>query len=116
MRQAQALQAAQLRSQGRTWTEIAAVFRATYRINPRVALRQAHGWSQPQAAERWTARWPDDPKTFKNFSYWEQWPSQTGHAPSLETLDRLSQLFEGRGTDLVSDCDDSSGQPVLPAG
>jgi transcriptional regulator with XRE-family HTH domain len=115
MRQAQALQAAQLRSQGRTWTEIAAVFRATYRINPRVALRQAHGWSQPQAAERWTARWPDDPKTFKNFSYWEQWPSQTGHAPSLETLDRLAQLYECRVTDLLSDCDDYGarlGRPV----
>src|SRR5450432_3793277 len=79
IRQAQALQAVQLRSQGRTWAEVATVFRTTYRVNPRVALRQAHGWSQPQAAEQWTVRWPDDPKSFKNFSYWEQWPSQTGH-------------------------------------
>ena len=54
LRQAQALQTVQLRSQGRTWAEIAAVFRVTYRVNPRVALRQAHGWSQPQAAARWT--------------------------------------------------------------
>jgi transcriptional regulator with XRE-family HTH domain len=114
VRQAQALQAAQLRSQGRTWADIAAVFRATYRINPRVALRQAHGWSQPQAAERWTARWPDDPKTFKNFSYWEQWPSQTGHAPSLETLDRLARLYECKVTDLLADCDDYSAQPGRP--
>jgi transcriptional regulator with XRE-family HTH domain len=115
IRQAQAQQAVQLRSQGRTWSEVATVFRATYRVNPRVALRQAHGWSQPQAAEQWTVRWPDDPKTFKNFSYWEQWPSQTGHAPSLETLDRLAQLYECRVTDLLDDCDDYSGQPVRPA-
>jgi hypothetical protein len=114
VRQAQALQAVQLRSQGRTWAEIAAVFRTTYRVNPRVALRQAHGWSQPQAAERWTSRWPEDPKTFKNFSYWEQWPSQTGHAPSLETLDRLAQLYECRVTDLLADCDDYGDRPAQP--
>jgi hypothetical protein len=69
-------------------------------------MRQAHGWSQPQAAERWTEIWPDDPKTFKNFSYWEQWPGQTGHAPSLETLDRLARLYECRVTDLLGDCHD----------
>jgi len=111
VRQAQALQIAQLRSQGRTWAEIAAAFQVAYRVNPRVALRQAHGWSQPQAAERWTERWPDDPKTFKNFSYWEQWPGPTGHAPSLDTLDRLAQLYECRLTDLLADCRDY-GRPA----
>ncbi|HEX9033000.1 MAG TPA: hypothetical protein VF834_14265 [Streptosporangiaceae bacterium] len=106
VRQAQALQSAQLRSQGRSWADIGAYFQAAYRVNPRVAIRQAHGWSQPQAAERWTALWPDDPKTFKNFSYWEQWPGQTGHAPSLDTLDRLAQLYECKVTDLLADCHD----------
>ena len=106
VRQAQALLAAQLREEGRSWAELGAVFQATYRVNPRVAMRQAHGWSQPQAAERWTEIWPDDPKTFKNFSYWEQWPGQTGHAPSLETLDRLARLYECKITDLLGDCQD----------
>jgi tetratricopeptide (TPR) repeat protein len=115
VRQAQALLTSQLRGEGRTWAEIAAVFRATYRVNPRVALRQAHGWSQPQAAERWTARWPDDPKTFKNFSYWEQWPGQTGHAPSLDTLDRLAQLYQCKLTDLLADCDDYGTPPSAAA-
>jgi hypothetical protein len=112
MRQAQSLLAGQLRARGQTWAEIAAEFRALYRVNPRVALRQTHGWSQPQAAARWTARWPDDPKTFKNFSYWELWPGGTGHAPSLGTLDRLAQLYECSVTDLLADCGDYSSPQV----
>lgn len=103
--------AGQLRAQGRTWAEIAAEFRAVYRVNARVALRQAHGWSQPQAAAQWTAHWPDDPKTFKNFSYWELWPSETGYAPSLDTLDRLAQLYGCSITDLLADCKDYGGPP-----
>ena len=113
LRQAQSLLAGQLRARGRTWAETAAEFRAVYRVNARVALRQAHGWSQPQAAARWTARWPDDPKTFKNFSYWELWPGGTGHAPSLDTLDRLAQLYECSVTDLLADCGDY-GAPQVP--
>lgn len=116
VRQAQALQAAQLRQQGRSWAEIGAVFQVAYRVNPRVALRQAHGWSQPQAAERWTELWPDDPKTFKSFSYWEQWPGQTGHSPSLDTLDRLARLYECKVTDLLTDGQDYGARPVVAAG
>jgi hypothetical protein len=109
IRQAQAIQAAQMRQQGLSWAEIGAAFQAAYRVNPRVALRQAHGWSQPQAAQRWTELWPQDPKTFKNFSYWEQWPGQTGHSPSLDTLDRLARLYECKITDLLTDCRDYGG-------
>lgn len=116
VRQAQALQAAQLRQQGRSWAEIGAVFQVAYRVNPRVALRQAHGWSQPQAAERWTDLWPDDPKTFKSFSYWEQWPGQTGHSPSLDTLDRLARLYECKVTDLLTDGQDYGARPAPLAG
>lgn len=116
IRQAQAMQAAHMRSQGRSWAEIGAAFQVAYRVNPRVALRQAHGWSQPQAAERWTELWPDDPKTFKNFSYWEQWPGQTGHSPSLDTLDRLARLYECKITDLLTDCQDYGAKPAPVAG
>jgi hypothetical protein len=101
-----------LREEGRTWAEIGVSFQISYRVNPRVAMRQAHGWSQPQAAEEWTKIWPDDPKTFKNFSYWEQWPGQTGHAPSLETLDRLARLYECKVTDLLGDCRDYGTRPT----
>src|SRR5262245_45291659 len=100
-----------MREQGRSWAEIGAAFQAAYRVNPRVALRQAHGWSQPQAAQRWTELWPEDPKTFKNFSYWEQWPGQTGHSPSLDTLDRLGRLYECKSTALLTDWRDYGGKP-----
>jgi hypothetical protein len=111
VRQAQALHTSQLRQEGRTWAEIGVAFQFAYRVNPRVAMRQAHGWSQPQAAQEWTKLWPDDPKTFKNFSYWEQWPGQTGHAPSLETLDRLARLYQCKVTDLLGDCRDYGTRP-----
>ncbi|MBV9031796.1 MAG: hypothetical protein JO364_16130, partial [Pseudonocardiales bacterium] len=72
-------------------------------MNARVAFRLAHTWSQRQAADEWNRRWPDDPKTFKNFSYWEIWPSATGYAPSLYVLTKLAQLYECNISDLVID-------------
>src|SRR5690349_9353043 len=95
-----------LRSAGKTWVEIAAVFRDEYKVNARVSFRIARGWSQSEAADRWNERWPDDPKTFKNFSYWEQWPNKTGYAPSLEVLGRLADLYGCRVSDLLVDAAD----------
>lgn len=106
LKQIQAQLSDQLRAADHSWAQIGREFQRRFHVNARVAMRQARGWTQPEAAERWNRRWPDDPKTFKNFSYWEAWPSSTGYAPSLEVLDRMAQLYECSVADLLSDLDD----------
>ncbi|MCA1706211.1 MAG: hypothetical protein LC808_24270 [Actinobacteria bacterium] len=95
-----------LRASGASWVEVAAVLQQRYRLNARVALRYAHGWSQRRAADEWNQRWPDELKTFKNFSYWESWPGSTGHAPSFDNLSKLAELYECAVSDLVVDLPD----------
>jgi tetratricopeptide (TPR) repeat protein len=116
-RQEQTLAAQKLRAQGWNWSQVAAELCGRYHVNPRVAHRLARGWSQREAADAWNARWPDDLKTFKNFSTWELWPGPTGHAPSLATLDRLAQLYECAVTDLLTDMPDYGPKPeTAPSG
>ncbi|MGH3901522.1 MAG: hypothetical protein ACRDTA_25370 [Pseudonocardiaceae bacterium] len=95
-----------LRASGASWVEVAAALQQRYRINARVALRYAHGWSQRQATDAWNQRWPDELKTFKSFSYWEQWPGSTGHAPSFDNLSKLAELYECAVSDLLVDLPD----------
>ncbi|MBT3163075.1 helix-turn-helix transcriptional regulator [Streptomyces sp. Vc74B-19] len=114
-RQEQVQFATELRAAGRTWPEAAAAVRHRYRVNARVAPRLARGLSQRQVAELWNQRWPDDPKTFKNISTWELWPASTGHAPSLDTLDRLAQLYECSVADLLADLPTHGHPPPHPS-
>jgi len=92
-----------LRSSGSSWVEVAEALRQDYRLNARAAFRYAHSWSQRRAADEWNKRWPDELKTFKNFSYWESWPGSTGHAPSFDNLSKLAELYECAVSDLLAD-------------
>ena len=103
-----------LRAVGKSWVEVAEVLREQYRFNARVALRYAHGWSQSQAATEWNKRWPDELKTFKMFSYWEQWPSVTGHAPTFDNLSKLAELYECAVSDLLVDLPDFRHRDSTP--
>jgi hypothetical protein len=40
------------------------------------------------------------------FSYWEMWPSSTGHAPSFDNLSKLAELYECAVSDLLRDLPD----------
>ena len=117
-RQAQIALALSLRANGQTWVEIADTLRARHGLNARAAMRIARGWSQSDVAEAWVRRWPDEPRTFKNISYWEQWPGRSGYAPSLDVLAKLAELYECRVADLVVDLADfrlSDRPPVAAA-
>lgn len=119
-----------LRSSGSSWVDIAEALSECYHVNPRLAFRYAHGWSQERAAEEWNNRWPDELKAAKNFSNWESWPGPTGHAPSYGNLAKLAELYQCSVSDLLTDQPDfrhldeaDSSKPlvvkkklILPAG
>ncbi|MFD0747456.1 helix-turn-helix transcriptional regulator [Phytohabitans flavus] len=88
-------EAERLRAAGRSYRQIAVLWRERDGVNSRVAYRLAHGLTQADVAERWNAQWPDPatPKTAKTISYWEIWPGPGGRTPSPDTLNKLAYLY-----------------------
>lgn len=105
--------ARRLRAAGWTYTEIVARWQVDHSLNPRVAMRLAHGLTQAEVAARWNELWPDPvPRTAKQISYWEIWPAPGGRTPSLETLNRLAMIYQCRAGDLLGGEDHSDLDPV----
>jgi len=95
-----------LRTAGASPAVTARQLRERFGVRAFAAMRLAHGWSQSDAATEWNHRWPESPRTFKNFSYWENWPGSAGHAPSLDVIDRLARLYGCAAHDLLADLPD----------
>jgi len=106
-------EALQLRQSGWTFSAIAKDWSARHGLNPRVAMRLAHGLTQAQVAERWNDLWPDPiPKTAKHISYWEIWPEPGGRAPSLDTLNHLAMIYQCSAGDLLGGEDHTDLDPA----
>jgi 8-oxo-dGTP pyrophosphatase MutT (NUDIX family) len=108
--------AKRLRTSGWTYAAIAKDWASWHGLNPRVAMRLAHGFTQTQVAQRWNDLWPDPvPKTAKHISYWEIWPEPGGRAPSLDTLNRLAMIYQCSAGDLLGGQDHTYLDPAASA-
>ena len=92
--------AVSLRGHGLTWVEIGHQLRSEWpELNPRAAMRVAHGWTQRQAADEWNRHWPDRPKTDNDIGLMEN------RRLSLDTLGKLARIYECAVADLIDDID-----------
>lgn len=100
VRAAQRERAISLRGHGLTWVEISHQLRAEWpQLNPRAALRIAHGWTQRQAADEWNRHWPDRPKTDNEIGLMEN------RRLGLDTLGKLAWIYQCAVADLIDDID-----------
>jgi hypothetical protein len=106
--------AAELRDGGMSWAGVAAVLRERYGLGGLAAARQAHGWSQRQAADEWCRRWPERPISQGTLSGWENWPI-SGRQPELRTIGRLAELYEVAASDLLAGWADYRGHDTSGA-
>jgi transcriptional regulator with XRE-family HTH domain len=73
----------------------------------------AHCWTQQDVAAAWSRRFIGRPPESKEISRWEVWPGRSGVRPSLDTLDKLAQLYECSISDLLIDISDYRDRDVL---
>ena len=100
---AQRERAISLRGHGLTWVEISHQLRAEWpQLNPRAALRIAHGWTQRQAADEWNRHWPDRPKTDNEIGLMEN------RRLGLDTLGKLAWIYQCAVADLLTEAEAST--------
>jgi transcriptional regulator with XRE-family HTH domain len=94
-----------LRVSGASTREIAHAIRTRFKVNSRVAYRNAHGLTQQQVADLWNELWPPSEGqptiTHKHVSYWESWPGPSGRSPSPEVLNRLAKIYHTSAAELL---------------
>jgi len=95
------IQVDDLRRDGMTWAEIAALSREQHLVGAMESWRLAHGWTREEAAKQFTMRWPDQEKTSENFKFWESWPGSQGLPPHLFNLLKLAELYQCSVSDLL---------------
>ncbi|MGF7238549.1 MAG: pentapeptide repeat-containing protein [Frankia sp.] len=102
-----------MRALGLGHDEIAAEFARRYRLRPRAAYRQAHGWTLNQAAAQFNtcaATTGSDPDgkagmTASRLSEFEHWPTTDGRKPTPRVLAVLARVY-GTGIHRLLDLED----------
>ncbi|MFJ5265990.1 XRE family transcriptional regulator [Streptomyces sp. NPDC088387] len=94
---------------------IAVEMRARFRMRPREAWRQAHGWTLQEAADRITnassRRAGDEVAADASLvGKWEKWPSPSSRRPTLPVLLAMADAFGCAADDLL-DLDDRQAMP-----
>lgn len=102
-----------MRAMGLDYRDIAAEFGRSYQLRPRVAWREAYGWSQQEAADRINEYRGDtglDPGGFAGMTAphlceYENWPGHgprpTGRRPTPYLLTVLAAVYNCEATDLI---------------
>ncbi|MDX2916156.1 helix-turn-helix domain-containing protein [Streptomyces griseiscabiei] len=100
---------------GCTFTDIVIEMRTRFRMRPREAWRQAHGWTLQEAADRITqasTRRPGESVAADAslVGKWEKWPRPSSRRPSLSVLFAMADAFTCHVEDLL-DLDDRQALP-----
>ncbi|WP_236700748.1 helix-turn-helix domain-containing protein [Allosalinactinospora lopnorensis] len=91
-----------MRHQGRSDNEIAQEIRTKCGITPLAAYRQLHGWSQTEAAARYSKATPGYGVDQATLSRLELWPSKGGRAPQALQIVAFAKLYGAQPLNLLS--------------
>lgn len=91
-----------MRRQGRSDDEIAQEIRTESGVTPLAAYRLLHGWSQNEAAARFTKATPGFGLDQASISRLELWPKQGGRAPQAVQVVAFARLYGTSPLNLLS--------------
>ncbi|MER5322257.1 helix-turn-helix transcriptional regulator [Streptosporangium roseum] len=105
----------EMKQAGCSLAEIVMEMRARWRMRPREAWRQAHGWTLQQVADRIDVAAVNLPGSAlasdaSLVGKWERWPATAGRRPSLRALTLLADVYGCTVEDLL-DLEDRRALP-----